>query len=96
MLGVADAALLIGDPALRIDPAAYGVEKIDLGEAWRTLTGLPFVYAAWTGRPGVLGPTSPRGAGSGARRRTGGAGGDCRRGGRRRPGAGRGLRRIPA
>ena len=56
MLGVADAALVIGDPALRIDPAAHGVEKIDLGEAWRTLTGLPFVYAAWTGRPGVLGP----------------------------------------
>jgi chorismate dehydratase len=54
MLADADAALVIGDPALRIDPAAAGVEKIDLGTAWRTLTGLPFVYAAWTGRPGVL------------------------------------------
>jgi len=56
MLADADAALVIGDPALRIDPAAAGVEKIDLGAAWRTLTGLPFVYAAWTGRPGVLSP----------------------------------------
>lgn len=54
MLEGADAALLIGDPALDIDPVAAGVEKIDLGEAWRTLTGLPFVYAAWAGRPGVL------------------------------------------
>ena len=56
MLAQADAALVIGDPALAIDPAAHNVEKLDLGEAWRELTGLPFVYAAWTGRPGVLGP----------------------------------------
>ncbi len=28
---------------------------MDLGAAWRTLTGLPFVYAAWAGRPGGLG-----------------------------------------
>ena len=56
MLAQADAALVIGDPALEIDPAAHGVEKLDLGEAWQALTGLPFVYAAWAGRPGVLGP----------------------------------------
>lgn len=56
MLDVADAALIIGDPALDIDPLPAGVEKIDLGEAWQTLTGLPFVYAAWTGRPGALTP----------------------------------------
>jgi chorismate dehydratase len=56
MLEVADAALLIGDPALDLDPVPAGVDKIDLGEAWRTLTGLPFVYAAWAGRPGALGP----------------------------------------
>lgn len=55
MLALADAALVIGDPALAIDAAAEGVEKLDLGEAWRGLTGLPFVYAAWAGRPGVLG-----------------------------------------
>lgn len=56
MLDACDAALLIGDPAFDADPAALGAEKIDLGEAWRQLTGLPFVYAAWTGRPGVLEP----------------------------------------
>lgn len=54
MLAVADAALVIGDPALDIDPLPAGVEKVDLGEAWQTLTGLPFVYAAWAGRPGAL------------------------------------------
>lgn len=54
MLAEADAALVIGDPALDIDPVGAGVEKIDLGEAWKTLTDLPFVYAAWAGRPGVL------------------------------------------
>lgn len=54
MLAQADAALVIGDPALEIDPAAQGVEKLDLGDAWRALTGLPFVYAAWAGRPGAL------------------------------------------
>jgi predicted solute-binding protein len=31
------------------------VEKIDLGEAWMRLTGLPFVYAFWAGRPDALG-----------------------------------------
>lgn len=56
MLAGADAALLIGDPALAIDPLPPGVEKIDLGDAWRELTGLPFVYAAWAGRPGALAP----------------------------------------
>lgn len=54
MLDSADAALLIGDPALETDPAALGLQKLDLGEAWQDLTGLPFVYAAWTGRPAGL------------------------------------------
>jgi predicted solute-binding protein len=27
---------------------------IDLGDAWTRMTGLPFVYAFWAGRPGVL------------------------------------------
>jgi len=49
-----DAALLIGDPALDADHRALGLEKIDLGEAWTAMTGLPFVYAAWTGRPGAV------------------------------------------
>ena len=54
-----DAALLIGDPALYLDHEALGLSKIDLGEQWTALTGLPFVWAFWAGRPGVL---SRRGA----------------------------------
>lgn len=50
----ADAALLIGDPALDADERALGLEKIDLGEEWTAMTGLPFIYAAWTGRPGAV------------------------------------------
>jgi len=53
MLDRADAALMIGDPAFDIDPARRGVTKIDLGVEWKALTGLPFVYAMWTGRPGA-------------------------------------------
>lgn len=54
MLARADAALLIGDRALFADWQASGLQKIDLGEAWRALTGLPFVYAFWAGHPGAL------------------------------------------
>ena len=54
MLERADAALVIGDPALEIDAAKLGVVKTDLGSEWHALTGLPFVYAMWTGRPGVV------------------------------------------
>lgn len=50
MLQAADAALVIGDPALFIDPADYGAEKTDLGQAWTEMTGLPFVWAFWAGR----------------------------------------------
>ena len=49
-----DAALLIGDPALDANHATLGLQKIDLGEEWTAMTGLPFVYAAWTGRPGAV------------------------------------------
>jgi chorismate dehydratase len=49
-----DAGLLIGDPAFDTDHAALGLQKIDLGEEWTAMTGLPFVYAAWTGRPGAV------------------------------------------
>lgn len=56
MLARADAALLIGDPALDIDAAKYKAIKIDLGLEWHELTGLPFVYAMWCGRPGLVGP----------------------------------------
>lgn len=54
MLRDCDAALLIGDPALETDPATLGLQKIDLGSAWEAMTGLPFIYAAWTGRPGAI------------------------------------------
>ena len=56
MLASADAALLIGDPALFLDPASVDAEKIDLGLAWRAMTGLPFVWAVWAGRTGAASP----------------------------------------
>lgn len=56
MLDACDAALIIGDPALFLDPEKKGVEKIDLGEQWTGMTGLPFVWAFWAGRPGVMTP----------------------------------------
>ncbi len=42
---------MIGDPALFADYRALGVEKVDLGQAWTEMTGLPFVWAFWAGRP---------------------------------------------
>lgn len=54
MVAACDAALVIGDNALFADHAALGLEKIDLGLAWKALTGLPFVFAFWAGRPGVV------------------------------------------
>jgi chorismate dehydratase len=56
MLSRADAALVIGDPALSIDPSSHGLTKIDLGSEWRAMTGLPFVYAMWCGRVGAASP----------------------------------------
>jgi len=59
MLGRCDAALIIGDNALFQHPNVehtLPVEVIDLGKAWTDLTGLPFVYAFWAGRPGMLEP----------------------------------------
>lgn len=50
----AEAALLIGDPALFTDHAALGLEKIDLGAEWTAMTGLPFVWAFWAGRDGAV------------------------------------------
>ena len=51
MLAAADAALLIGDPALDHEADAA---CLDLGEEWARLTGLPFVYAFWAGRQGAV------------------------------------------
>jgi chorismate dehydratase len=50
MLDQCDAALLIGDNALFDDTPRAGVLKLDLGEAWTAMTGLPFVWAFWAGR----------------------------------------------
>jgi chorismate dehydratase len=54
MTAACDAGLLIGDPAFDADHEALGLQKIDLGEEWTAMTGLPFVYAAWTGRAGAV------------------------------------------
>jgi chorismate dehydratase len=48
MLAQADAALMIGDPALKIasrpDP---GVHVFDLARLWHSFTGLGFIFAMW-------------------------------------------------
>ena len=69
MLARADAALIIGDVALFLDESTINrstipnqsaisnqqsaIAKLDLGELWTRATGLPFVYAVWTGWPGA-------------------------------------------
>lgn len=62
MLDHADAAILIGDPALlaleersnRFERTGEDLVYHDLAEEWRSLTGLPFVSAVW-----AASPTSP-------------------------------------
>jgi chorismate dehydratase len=56
MLAVADAALIIGDPALHIDVARLPYEVHDLGAEWVEMTGLPMVFAVWAARKGVVTP----------------------------------------
>jgi chorismate dehydratase len=51
MLNDCDAAVMIGDRALEVDHQALGLRKLDLGSEWTEMTQLPFIYAAWTGRP---------------------------------------------
>jgi len=61
MLQRADAAILIGDPALlaleerenRMERTGEELVYHDLAHEWRTLTGLPFVSAVWGGARGV-------------------------------------------
>lgn len=48
----ADAILLIGDRAMGVPDALFD-RVVDLAEAWRELTGLPFVFALWVVRAGV-------------------------------------------
>ncbi|HET9209180.1 MAG TPA: menaquinone biosynthesis protein [Thermoanaerobaculia bacterium] len=57
MLAEADAALIIGDPALRVDRERYIIT--DLAAEWKELTGLPFVFAVWAVRPEVEIPDLP-------------------------------------
>ena len=52
MLEAADAALIIGDPALAVDPAALAWRWLDLGDEWKRMTGVPMVFAVCAARPG--------------------------------------------
>jgi chorismate dehydratase len=61
MLQQADAALLIGDPALLALESRDQIEQvvgpclwIDLAHEWHTRTGLPWVAAVWAVRPEAL------------------------------------------
>ena len=56
MLQVADAALLIGDPALRVGALRTSYRVYDLGAEWAAMTGLPMVFAVWAGRRGTVTP----------------------------------------
>lgn len=65
MLQHADAALLIGDPALLALESRAAIEQqhgigpcvwIDLAHQWRIRTGLPWVAAVWAVRPEALAP----------------------------------------
>ena len=48
----ADAVLVIGDRAMKVPDAPFH-SVVDLAEAWKSLTGLPFVFALWVARPGL-------------------------------------------
>ena len=47
MLEAADAALIIGDPALHVDVDSLPYYVSDLGAEWTATTGLPMVFAVW-------------------------------------------------
>jgi chorismate dehydratase len=57
MMQEAEAAVLIGDAALRanlLDGPSFGLEVHDLGAMWKAWTGLPFVFAVWAARRDYL------------------------------------------
>jgi chorismate dehydratase len=56
MLRIADAALLIGDPALRLEPSTLPYYVYDLGAEWVEMTGLPMVFAVWAGQRAAITP----------------------------------------
>ena len=57
MLRQADAGMVIGDPALKVDRSRYFT--YDLAEEWVRLTGNPFVFAFWAVRQEALRDASP-------------------------------------
>ncbi len=57
MLERCDAALLIGDSALRVDRSRYRV--YDLAEEWQRMTGKAFVFAFWAVRLAALAELRP-------------------------------------
>lgn len=52
----ADAALVIGDPAMQVERLApsLGLTVYDLAAEWREMTGHPFVFAIWAVRAQTL------------------------------------------
>ncbi|MEV5968559.1 menaquinone biosynthesis protein [Streptomyces sp. NPDC051921] len=57
MMQEAEAAVLIGDAALRAslhDAPRLGLQVHDLGLMWKDWTGLPFVFAVWAARKDFL------------------------------------------
>ncbi|MER7109257.1 menaquinone biosynthetic enzyme MqnA/MqnD family protein [Streptomyces sp. NPDC000229] len=57
MMQEAEAAVLIGDAALRAslhDAPRLGLQVHDLGQMWKDWTGLPFVFAVWAVRKEYL------------------------------------------
>jgi predicted solute-binding protein len=50
MLEHCDAALIIGDAALALDPDDLPFHVLDLGAEWTKMTGLPMVFAVWAAR----------------------------------------------
>ncbi|MFP3988623.1 menaquinone biosynthesis protein [Streptomyces sp. E11-3] len=57
MMQEAEAAVLIGDAALRAnlhDGPRLGLQVHDLGQMWKEWTGLPFVFAVWAARRDYL------------------------------------------
>jgi chorismate dehydratase len=52
MLENNDAALIIGDAALVLEPTELPFYVLDLGAEWNQMTGLPMVFAVWAARGG--------------------------------------------
>jgi chorismate dehydratase len=57
MLDSCDGALVIGDPALKVDRRKY--HTLDLAEEWIRYTGKPFVFAFWAVRGEALPEADP-------------------------------------